>query len=77
MCRKVHVEEPRRSTSGGQSAGRDGVGSSDWEDGEVEVDKVELGEGGEVAVDEGFWCLIIAAQADNELQERHLGSSSA
>ena len=29
VCKKVHVEEPRRSTSGGQSAGRDGVEVSD------------------------------------------------
>ena len=32
MCRSVHVEEPRRSTSGGQSGGRDGVVVSEWED---------------------------------------------
>ena len=31
VCRKVQVEEPRRSTSGGQLAGKEGVDGSERE----------------------------------------------
>ena len=87
MCRKVHVEEPRRSTSGGQSAGRERAGLSDDEEGFAEG----LGRGELVllllllllltlaAVDEAEdggvredCCFIMAVHAADEVQDRQL-----
>ena len=60
-CRKVQVERPRASASGGQSGGGGGGG----EGGEVG------GAGGSVAAGMSF--LVMAAQEEKEVQERQLG----
>ena len=76
LWRRVQVERPRASTSGGQSEGMErGV--------EVEVDAVAVvegeGERGELGEeDEGelvsvSFCLARASQAETEVQERQLG----
>ena len=63
MWRKVQVERPRASTSGGQSeAGGDGVCVVDW-------DWESVGAGGE---GEAGCCRAMASQAAVEVQERQL-----
>jgi hypothetical protein len=61
--RKVQVERPSSSTSGGQSERRGGVGDSC---------AVTAGAGGEVVAGEEVWAFIIAAQDATEVQERQL-----
>lgn len=62
MCRKVQVERPRASTSGGQSGGRRGV------EGVVE----ERGVVGVVVAAEEVSFLVMASQEETEVQERQL-----
>ena len=66
MCRKVQVERPRASTSGGQSAGRGGEEERGVVAGEVGEVSVEEDSDGEVSF------FVMAAQAAMEVQERHL-----
>lgn len=75
MWRKVQVERPRRSTSGGQFGGR--VVGGSWAvavvDGVVDEDEDVRSEG--CAEEEGggaFCCFVMAAQAPKEVHDRHL-----
>lgn len=76
MCRNVHVERPRVSTSEGQSFGgmfEDGVEACEKAvakgDGEVEVDVVEEGEADSWS---RSFSLIMAVHAATEVHDRHL-----
>ena len=63
MWRKVQVERPRVSTSGGQSGGRESG---------VVVVVVGVGEGLLVGVGEDVSFLVMASQEETEVQERQL-----
>ena len=62
MCKKVQVERPSASTSGGQSGG------GSW----VEAEDVEVVEWVVDGVAEALSFLVMAAQEEKEVQERQL-----
>ncbi len=66
MCRKVQVERPRASTSGGQSGGCEVEG-----EGEVEVVGWVVVGGVRLLAAVSF--LVMASQEETEVQERQLG----